>query len=76
MKRMTKALPAILVLAGALIPTQFLGGCVMGNDTRVISPTVGEQLIDLKKALDEGAMTEEEYARARAELLATIPKKS
>lgn len=74
--KMTTALPVILVFAATWIPTQFLGGCVMGNDTRVISPTVGEQLIDLKKALDEGAMTEEEYAQARADILRKVSKKS
>lgn len=76
MKKITTAVPVVLVLAATLIPAQFLGGCVMGNDTRVISPTVGEQLIDLKKALDEGAMTEEEYAQARADILRKVSKKS
>ena len=31
--------------------------------------TVGQELIDLKKAYDEGALTEEEYNKLRQELL-------
>ena len=31
--------------------------------------TVGQELIDLKKAYDEGALTEEEYNKLRQEIL-------
>ena len=31
--------------------------------------TVGQELIDLKKAYDEGALSEEEYNKLRQELL-------
>jgi hypothetical protein len=34
-----------------------------------ISPTIGQQLIDLKKAKDSGAITEAEYEAEKAKLL-------
>ena len=36
---------------------------------QAVAPTVGQQLIDLKKALDAGAMTETEYEAEKAKLL-------
>ncbi|HTR43050.1 MAG TPA: SHOCT domain-containing protein [Pseudomonadales bacterium] len=35
----------------------------------IIEPTVGQQLIDLKKARDSGAITEAEYEAEKAKLL-------
>ncbi len=43
-----------------------LGG---GSSTRPQSPTVGQQLIDLKKARESGAITDAEYQAARTRLL-------
>jgi len=43
-----------------------LGG---GSTTRPQAPTVGQQLIDLQKAKDAGAITEAEYQSQRAKLL-------
>jgi hypothetical protein len=34
-----------------------------------VSPTIGQQLIDLKKAKDSSAITEEEYEAEKAKLL-------
>ena len=34
-----------------------------------VSPTIGQQLIDLKKAKDAGAITEAEYEAEKAKLL-------
>ena len=39
------------------------------QDQAIQSPTTGQQLIDLKKALDQGAMTPEEYEAAKDKLL-------
>ena len=47
-----------------------LTGCIAiagGNDTA--SPTLGRQLIDLKAALDSGAISEAEYQSARSQLV-------
>ncbi|MEQ8857948.1 MAG: SHOCT domain-containing protein [Pseudomonadales bacterium] len=60
MRRLT--LLAVLVM---------LGGCFNGGNTavRLGDVSLGQQLIDLKRALDEGAMTDEEYTQARQSLL-------
>ncbi len=55
--------------------TLVLSGCVvaMGNRDLGKSPprqtTVGQELLDLKKAKDAGALTEEEYQAQRARIL-------
>jgi hypothetical protein len=43
-----------------------LGG---GSKNTTIQPSVGQQLVDLKKARDAGAITEDEYRCQRAKLL-------
>jgi hypothetical protein len=66
MKRTTTAL--MLLVAGTL----FVGGCVasIGNkEGRYSGGTVGQQLIDLQKAKDAGAISETEYAEQREKLL-------
>jgi hypothetical protein len=61
-------------LLSALLAVSVLGlaGCG-GGDTEVKSEitttTKGQQLIDLKKALDAGAMNQEEYERERQRIL-------
>ena len=49
-----------------------LSGCFNEgkNVLQLGSATIGQQLIDLKQALDEGAMTEAEYVKAKAGILA------
>lgn len=62
----------LIVAASAL---GLLGtGCAwqIGGDKRgttVNKPTRGQELIDLKKARDQGAMTEEEYQAQRKQVL-------
>jgi len=57
-----------------------LSGCViaMGNrdlgGPRPTQATTGQQLIDLKKALDAGAMSEAEYEAQKQKLLNEQPK--
>lgn len=36
---------------------------------QTVAPTIGQQLLDLKKALDDGAITEQEYENEKAKLL-------
>lgn len=60
--------PACLVLSALL----FLSGCVaaIGNrGTDRSTGTLGQQLIDLQKAKEAGAMTEAEYQTQKARLL-------
>lgn len=40
-----------------------------GNSSEVEAPTTSEQLHDLKKARDSGAITEEQYQTQRTKLL-------
>ena len=51
-----------------------LGGCVneANNILNLGSVSLGQQLIDLKQALDEGAMTEAEYEQAKRSILAFV----
>lgn len=64
-----------LILALALLSLPLLGsGCVaaIGNGQSPRSNgTVGQQLIDLQKAKEVGAMTEQEYQEQRAKVLGT-----
>lgn len=50
-----------------------LAGCAwqLGGDKKYekVEPTVGQQLIDLQKARDTGAITEGEYQAQRARVL-------
>ena len=53
-----------------------LTGCLnldigSGSTTKPQTPTVGQQLIDLKKAKDTGVITEAEYQAQKAKLLGT-----
>jgi hypothetical protein len=56
---------ALILLSGCL--DLQLGG---GTTTRPQSPTVGQQLIDLQKAKDAGALNDSEYQAQKARLLA------
>jgi hypothetical protein len=57
--------------AGAMMLA--LAGC---GSTEVVAPTVsvsiGQQLIDLKKARDSGAMSAAEYDKQKANLIASV----
>lgn len=47
-----------------------LAGCGVGPITsNTYEPTQGQQLLDLKRALDAGVISEDEYQREKAEIL-------
>jgi hypothetical protein len=52
----------------ALISTMILSGCVIGNRFPQ-SATVGQQVIDLQKAKDAGAITEAEFLAQKKKAL-------
>lgn len=63
----------IPVLAGFLAMT-LLTGCLNlelggGTATRARNPTLGQQLIDLQKAKEAGAISDAEYQTQKAKLL-------
>jgi hypothetical protein len=64
---LTRAFVA-LVLASSVV-----GGCLSfggGSDTTTVNqPTIGQQLLDLKKAHDAGTLSKEEYERLREALI-------
>ncbi len=63
----------IPLLAGLLAMT-LLTGCLNlelggGSTTKAQSPTVGQQLIDLQKAKDAGAISDADYQAQKAKVL-------
>jgi hypothetical protein len=61
----------LAIVSAALLVTGCVGGLQLGGGTKteVRKPTVGQQLIDLQKAKDSGAITEPEYQAQKAKLL-------
>lgn len=63
---MKNALMVITVLA--------LAGCAVGNDVQLENSrhtTIGQELIDLKKAYDEEIVTAEEYDKLKQDIKAS-----
>jgi hypothetical protein len=65
---MKKILP---IAACALLSALLLTSCVavMGNTEQGRKTTIGQELIDLKKAHDAGVLTDAEYEAQKAKLL-------
>jgi hypothetical protein len=63
----------VLITACSALVLSSLGGCGWrlgaSSSEWVQRPTVGQQLIDLKKAHQAGALTETEYSKRRKELI-------
>jgi hypothetical protein len=68
--RMKKTIVSSLA---ALIVMALLTGCSIalgtGPTTKIENATVGQQLIDLKRAKDTGALTDAEYDQEKAKIL-------
>ena len=68
-------------LAGAAMMVLLLtgsGGCAFCNRGTLHynrTTTIGKELVDLKDALNKGALTEDEYAKAKKDILAGGPVK-
>lgn len=65
MKRL--AISSLCVIA--LLGVSACGHGRVKTTTNVETTTTGQQLIDLKTALDDGAITEKEYEKKRKEIL-------
>ena len=63
----------VLIMVGVSAMTLLTGclGLQLGPDsiTKSQTPTIGQQLIDLQKAKDDGAITDTEYQAQKAKLL-------
>jgi hypothetical protein len=61
------------LLTGMIAAAMFVAtvsGCIgIGGNTKQQQPTLGQELTDLKVALDRGAITQGEYDSKKAELL-------
>jgi hypothetical protein len=66
MTRMSRFLVALVVSAAALMLPACAGGSTTSN---IDTQTEGQRLLDLRKALDEGAISQDEYDRERREIL-------
>lgn len=60
----------ILALAAATLLTGCIGLTFGGGERKSVSPTVGQQLIDLKAAKDSGAISDSEFEAQKTKLLA------
>jgi hypothetical protein len=67
------AVPALLLLSATGCLS--IGGGSDTTSTTVVQPTTGQQLMDLKKALDTGAVSKEEYETLRQRILSPRPDK-
>jgi hypothetical protein len=69
MKRLS--IPILALVSAALLLTGCVGGLQLGggSKTDVRKPTIGQQLIDLQKARDTGALTDSEYQIQKAKLI-------
>lgn len=64
--------PVLAALAATTLLTGCVGGLSLGGGTKTTTnaPTVGQQLVDLQKAKDAGAISDAEYQAQKAKLLA------
>ncbi|HSY18686.1 MAG TPA: SHOCT domain-containing protein [Candidatus Acidoferrales bacterium] len=62
-----------LSLLLSFLAAAFFTGCAWsvgsGQKTTTMQPTVGQQLMDLQKAKDSGAITDAEYQQQKAKFL-------
>ena len=59
-------IPLLLMSCGI---TPFVLSTNCGNHTTEINATTGQELLDLQKALDSGAITQEEYDELRKKIM-------
>ena len=64
-------IPIFAIVSATLLLAGCVGGVSLGGGTKTVvqKPTVGQQLIDLQKAKNTGAITEAEYQAQKAKVL-------
>jgi hypothetical protein len=65
MSRILRSMALLVVLSA--VPA--LSACGSDSRTKVETTTTGQQLIDLQKAYDDGAISRDEYEHKRADIL-------
>jgi hypothetical protein len=68
-RELSKNLVLLVVCGILLFGVAACGGGGADVKSEITTTTVGQQLIDLKKALDGGAITQQEYERERKKIL-------
>ena len=67
-----KFIRTLIVLSASLVIATASVGCIaLGGGSKITNPTLGEELTSLRIAKDQGAISDEEYANAKAKLLNT-----
>ncbi len=64
----------LLAISAGIAAIVLLNGCIIfslggGSKTETTKATTGQQLVDLQKARDTGAISEQEYQAQRAKIL-------
>jgi len=60
----------VSLLAAVLLATTMLYGCSGGGaSVQASTTTMGQELADLKKAYDQGIITEKEYEKSKKQIL-------
>lgn len=63
----------LITLFAALALMPFMTGCEThlggGTSNRIVQPTVGQQLVDLQRAKEVGAINDSEFQAQKAKLL-------
>jgi hypothetical protein len=67
--RLAHTLVLLVVCGLLLLSVASCGGGGAEVKSEVSTTTVGQQLLDLKKAVDSGAMTQQEYEKERKKVL-------
>jgi cytochrome c-type biogenesis protein CcmI len=69
MKTDRKILPVLVLLAAAIVSFPLLQGCVSSSKVQTVNVSLGQQLEDLKKAHENGTISDKEYERLRKDIM-------
>ena len=62
---------SLAIVFALVVATSVLSSCIaIGGTQNDHRPTAGQELIDLKAALDKGAITQQEYDQKKEQILA------
>jgi PBP1b-binding outer membrane lipoprotein LpoB len=63
---------SIKSIATVLLCALLVGGCGTTVNTRTTTVSVGQQLIDLQNAYKSGSMTQDQYKKAKEQLIERV----